>query len=250
MRRMSIQHNRAARPGFTLVELMIVIIIIAVVIGIGASAYLRTIPEAEKRAAAADMQSVAAAIQFYYQDRNDYPLMRYNDIIVYDATSTRPDWPDHSGAAVPNAAQSIEACLYMVEYGSSAGKALQGLPAKIYRQLGTDSVTEERVGTRPLHVVVDPWGNPLQYLRPREKNPYDPNYPLSAARLNNRVLLVSMGPDGRPGNADVNDATGATSGSNLDLWQDDRGDGNQEFFPDPLQLGQGDDIVVQVGTTR
>jgi prepilin-type N-terminal cleavage/methylation domain-containing protein len=249
MRTMLTTNTRAARPAFTMVELMIVIVIIAVAIAFGAGAYLRTIPEAEKRTAAAQMQAVAGAIQFYYQERHDYPAMRYNDVLPY-TTVPSPGWPNHAGDAVPNAPQSIEACLYMVEYGSSATKALQALPAKVYRQIASDTVTEAPAGARPLHVIMDPWGNPLQYLRPRGPLPtdptYDPNYPLSYGRLNNRVLLVSMGPDGLPGKASVNDANPAAT-ANPDVWQDNRGDGTSENFPDPLQLGQGDDIVVQVG---
>ena len=75
------------------------------------------------------MQAVAGAIQFYYQDRNDYPLMRYNDVIPVQ--SPAPAGPITCNDSVPNAPQSIEACLYMVEYGSSGGKALQSLPAKV-----------------------------------------------------------------------------------------------------------------------
>ena len=238
MRTMLTTNTRAARPAFTMVELMIVIIIIAVVIALGAGAYLRTIPEAEKRTAAAQIQAVAGAIQFYYQDRHDYPLMRYNDILPY-ATVPSPGWPNHANDPVPNAPQSIEACLYMVEYGSSGGKALQRMPAKVYRQIGSDTVREDAAGTlqtRPLHVIMDPWGNPLQYIRPRELTPYDANYPLSAGRLNNRVLLVSMGPDGVPGNG--------SNPANQPNWTD-LSDGN--VYPNPLALGQGDDIVVQVG---
>ena len=158
--------------------------------------------------------------------------MRYSDI------AGTAGWPNHAGDAVPNASQSIEACLYEVEYRSSGGKALQQLPAKVYRQIGSDSVTEAPAGTRPLHAIMDPWGNPLQYLRPRERivgGVPDPDYPLSAGRLGKRVLLVSMGPDGVPGNG--NDLA-------ISPKSTDPSDGND--YPNPVVLGQGDDIVVQV----
>jgi type II secretory pathway pseudopilin PulG len=214
-------------------ELLIVIVIIAVAIGIGASAYLRAIPEGEKLVATEYLQSLAGAVQLYQQERRDYPAMRFADIGVAPTASTK--------VALDNDQQSIEALIYQLQYRSDAGKALSRFPQKVLRQGGTgDTLTEPGLTeARPLYVAYDPWGNPIQYLRPREANPYDPNYALSAGRLNNRVLLISMGPDGVPGNG--------SDPSNQPTWTDPT---DTQTYPNPLQLGQGDDIVVQVGATR
>jgi len=256
--RMTRAHNTPAdRRGFTTVELMIVIVIIAIAVAIGAAAYSRMMFEAQKRTVGEHLRTVAGAIQLYYEEHRDYPAMRYNDLIAYGNTPN-PNWPNHAGDALPNGVQSIEACLYALAYRSGAASVLQPLPTKVYRQQGNDTVTDgpaNATQVRPLYVVVDPWGGPIQYVRPRVRlvnvggvlTP-DPNYPLSAERLSNRVLLVSMGPDGMPGAAGVNDATGSTVAP-ADVWQDNRGDGSVEWFPDPLQLGKGDDIVIEVGKT-
>lgn len=249
MRLMQAQNNRAARPAFTLIELMVVVSIIIIVVGVGAAAYLRMVPEAQKRTAIEHLRTVAAAIQMYEQEKRDYPAMRFNDIIRYTATTGPAPWTDHNTGTLPNATQSVEALVYQLQYRSDAGKALSKLPAKVLRQVNNASVTDAGQ-SRPLYAVLDPWGNPIQYLRPREATPYDANYPLSAGRLNNRVLLVSMGPDGMPGNAGVNDEDPTAASPDVDIWQDDRGDTKPEWFPDPKELGTGDDIVVEVGATR
>ena len=162
----------------------------------------------------------------------DYPAMRFADLGV-TPTVTPP-------VALYNDRQSIEALIYQLQYRSDAGKALSRFPQKVLRQGGTgDTLTEPGLTeARPLYVAYDPWGNPIQYLRPREASAF-PNYELSAARLNNRVLLISMGPDGVPGN-------GSDPSSQL-TWTDPT---DTQTYPNPLQLGQGDDIVVQVGATR
>jgi type II secretory pathway pseudopilin PulG len=230
------------------------------VVAFGATAYLKMIPAAQRRTATDHLRTIAAAVQMYYQEQRDYPAMRYNDVIPYVNTSGPAPWPDHSNDALPNGVESIEACLYQLEYCSSAGGSLQSLSNKIYRQVSwnkpgvgqTSDVFPDPPGSvagplgsttpRPLHVIFDPWGNPIQYIRPRLPGSslsaaQAANYPLSPAALNNRVLLVSMGPDGQPGNSSVDAPT----------FSDDRGDTTQEEFPNPSSLGKGDDIVVEVG---
>jgi prepilin-type N-terminal cleavage/methylation domain-containing protein len=225
----------AAHRGFTTVELMIVIVIIAIAVAIGAGAYLKLVPESQKATASEHLRTLAGAIQIYYEQYRDYPAMRYGDI------SGPAGWPDHTSSSVPNAEQSIEALIYELQYRCDAGQALSSLPTKVLRQgaVGaTSDVVTEGGQERVLYVAYDPWGNPIQYIRPRVRlvgGAPDANYLLSPERLNNRVLLISMGPDRVPGNPSSNPT-----------WTDPS-DGNT--YPNPAALGTGDDIVLLVGRT-
>lgn len=249
MRLMRAQNNQAARAGFSVIELMVVMAIIAIAISIGAAAYLRMIPEAQKKTATEHLRAVAGAIQIYYQEQRDYPPMRFEDIITKtNAPTVDAPWPNLNSGSLPNATQSIEAAVYALQYRSDAGKALSKLPTSVLRQVNNHSVTDGGQ-VRPLNVILDPWDNPVQYLRPRDIGVSA--YPLSAERLNNRVLLISMGPDGMPGKGTVNDEDPALAKTNdTDIWPDTLGDTHKESFPDPKELGTGDDIVVEVGATR
>jgi prepilin-type N-terminal cleavage/methylation domain-containing protein len=242
MRMTRAYNTPAARRGFTTVELMIVIVIIAIAVAIGAAAYSRMMGEAQKRTVGEHLRTVAGAIQLYYEQYRDYPPMRYADLGVTVTT-----WPARpTGAGQPDVVQSIEAAVYCLQYRSDAGKALDSLPRKVLRQGAVgpvgDTVTDAGQ-VRPLMVIYDPWGNPIQYVRPRElqvppATPTDAaNYPWSAGRLNNRVLLVSMGPDGVPGGQDRTVPSPA--------FEDPAGSGT--WYPNPAALGTGDDTVLVVG---
>jgi len=67
--------NRIYRKqkGFTLVELMVVIIILAVLTGIAIPSYLALRNRARESAAKAEMVNIATAIELFFSDYSQYP---------------------------------------------------------------------------------------------------------------------------------------------------------------------------------
>ena len=60
--------------GFTLVELMIVIIILAVLTGIAVPSYLALRNRAKESATESEMKNIATALELYQADNEAYPL--------------------------------------------------------------------------------------------------------------------------------------------------------------------------------
>jgi general secretion pathway protein G len=63
-----------SEKGFTLVEMMVVLIIIAVLIGLGINVYIKYIGTAKMTKASGDITTVQAAIEGYYATKNAYPF--------------------------------------------------------------------------------------------------------------------------------------------------------------------------------
>ena len=74
--------------AFTLIELLIVVLIIAILAAIAVPNFLEFQTRAKVSRAKADMRSMVTAIEAYYVDNNDYPLVADedgNEIIPYPA---------------------------------------------------------------------------------------------------------------------------------------------------------------------
>lgn len=236
-----------ARPAFTLAELLIVIAIIAILAIISMAAYLAVFRGAKEQLTKATLQTLSNAAQAYYDEIHDYPAMRFGDDLLSGLTPV----PSLSTTPLPNTDQSIAAVIYQLQYRSSAGDLLKNLPASVLVPLtvnGTSCTVTDPPGAggqvRQLYTIHDGWGNAVQYLRARPAAKLSAGSPLSASALNNRVLLVSMGKDGQPGQEGT-DAPAA--------WQDPDDTNNpKQSYPNPaiLKLGKGDDIVVQVGSAQ
>lgn len=215
------------RGGFTLAELLIVILIIAILVAISTAAYLGVFRTSQERLTKGTLNSVAAAVQAYYNEKYEYPEMRFGD-------NGLPGTPGFSPAPLPNADQSMAALIYQLQYRSSAGDLLSSLPANVLVPLNLTVTDAGQV--RLLYTIRDSWGHSIQYLRPRTPAGAPAGYALLPAELNNRVLLVSMGKDGQPGQ----------EGTDTPKWPDG------QDYPNPIVLkqGKGDDIVVQVGSAQ
>ncbi len=67
------RHLNKKEKGFTLVELMVVIIILAVLTGIAIPSYLALRNKARIQATRSEMQNIATALEMYAADNDTYP---------------------------------------------------------------------------------------------------------------------------------------------------------------------------------
>lgn len=77
--------------GFTLIELMVVIVIIGILAAVAVPAFMNRTDDARRGAAQADLQAISSAIDLYYADNGYYPW----------GTTTGGDIYDHYDALVP-----------------------------------------------------------------------------------------------------------------------------------------------------
>ena len=68
--------NRMSKEekGFTLVELLVVIVILGVLVGIGVPTYRGFIDRSHKAATLAELQAVSMAIKFYFMEHGEEPF--------------------------------------------------------------------------------------------------------------------------------------------------------------------------------
>lgn len=69
----------AARKGFTLIELMVVISIIAILAAIGITAYSKTQLAARDSRRKSDIKSLRSSLELYFQKYGGYPPVGYDD---------------------------------------------------------------------------------------------------------------------------------------------------------------------------
>lgn len=60
-------------PGFTLIEIMAVVLIIATLSGVAIPTYLRRIAVAKQKKTAVRIEKIALALTFYFLDNDSYP---------------------------------------------------------------------------------------------------------------------------------------------------------------------------------
>ena len=110
--------------GFTLVELLIVVIILAVLAAIVVPQFSASTNDAKAAALKANLANIRAAIDFYYQEHGEYP----GDLIATGATCV-------NGAAVATGAADTEDALLaqLTRYTNADGLACTGKDATTFK---------------------------------------------------------------------------------------------------------------------
>ena len=110
--------------GFTLVELLIVVIILAVLAAIVVPQFSASTNDAKAAALKANLANIRAAIDFYYQEHGEYP----GDLIATGATCV-------NGVAVAAGAADTEDALLaqLTRYTNADGLACTGKDATTFK---------------------------------------------------------------------------------------------------------------------
>lgn len=80
--------------GFTLVELLVVIVILGVLAGIGIPTYRGFIQRSYEAATLAELQAISMAVKFYFVENDDDSAFELNSLIQYlgsDLSITEPN---------------------------------------------------------------------------------------------------------------------------------------------------------------
>ncbi len=102
-----------AQRGFTLIELMIVIAIIAILVGMAAGIYTKTVQHARESVLKKDLQTMREAIDNYTLDKQQAPQSlqdlvdaHYLRQVPVDPINQQDDWVLHYGDMVLSADQT------------------------------------------------------------------------------------------------------------------------------------------------
>lgn len=120
--------------GFTLIELMIVMVIITILAGIGLAVYGNSVQSAKEATLRTDLHGLREAIDQYYADKNHYPPSleslvedKYIREVPVDPITKSPDTWQTTLAEPEPGNPTAEAGIYNVKSGAE-GTALDGTP--------------------------------------------------------------------------------------------------------------------------
>lgn len=81
------------RRGFTLIEILIVVVIVGILAGISIPKFVDFRDDAQESAVRKDLQSLRSQINYYYFQENIYP----NDLDAMVTDGYLPSYPEHPG---------------------------------------------------------------------------------------------------------------------------------------------------------
>ena len=103
------QRRRRGAGGFTLIEVLIVMVIIAILAGVGLYMYNNSVTAAREATLKQDLFGMREAIDRYYADKNKWPASldalvteKYIRQVPVDPTTGAPDWQTTIGEPDPS----------------------------------------------------------------------------------------------------------------------------------------------------
>tara|TARA_R110002095_G_scaffold45864_3_gene41092 strand:- start:2093 stop:2482 length:390 start_codon:yes stop_codon:yes gene_type:complete len=108
-------HLKKRNLGFTLIELMIVVVIIGVLASIAYPAYIENVRTAKRSTAQADLMEIASVLERYFTENNTYVGASIPTGITSDSYNYTDPIPDLSASAytltaVPQGDQTNDKC--------------------------------------------------------------------------------------------------------------------------------------------
>lgn len=133
--------RRSAQAGFTLVEILAVIVILSILMGVLVFSLGNAQGTANEKLTEARLTAISAALGTYEGDMGDYPMSHFADITTSSASATN---------------QGIEALVQALWK-----EPMLGLGLSDDMLLNTDG---DRANNEPLLEIVDMWENPIAYF--------------------------------------------------------------------------------------
>ena len=118
------------RRGFSLIEVMIVVVIIGLMAGVVTFATARYLDKSKQTKARSDIATLAAAVDTYYIERGDYPPMRQGlAALSPDFVKVVPadPWGEPYVYVVPGRTQPFD----ILSYGADAREGGEGRDADV-----------------------------------------------------------------------------------------------------------------------
>jgi prepilin-type N-terminal cleavage/methylation domain-containing protein len=198
--------------GFTLIELIVVILIIATLAALFMSAAQRTIDRAKSAQAKNDVTQIVTAVNAYYTEYGKYPIATDDTPIANTADLFYTLRAVASGANAANATNPRKIVFLSVPDAKSATNPRSGI-------VQTDVVVNGVV-TVPAGTFVDPWGTSYKVTingayDNQIPNPYSSNAG-AAPQLQQGVIAWSLGKDRQGGSGDK---SAGTSKDDVISWQ-------------------------------
>lgn len=207
MRRTSTMRARAAGAGFTLIEMLAVLVILSILMVVLLTQFTDIFGSAKVRLTSASMANIALAIDAYEHEHGDYP-----------PSSFPPAW-----GPPPNTLNlGIEALVVALHSkgAKAGGGAFEDLLVNTDADNSKTRLTD--FNTTELFELRDEWGNPFAYLHRADYGATQsyltlspdtgeelestfrahPNTKTGGFMRPDRYQLVSAGPDGRFGSED------------------------------------------------
>lgn len=164
-------HSRTHAPGFTIIELLVVITIIAILMSLTLAAGSKVVSVGRERGTQWAMQSLDTSISEYIQSNGSIPPATVRD--PTPGSNMRMPIVDGGVGLNPANLKPMDSTAWFIyqlqSEGSSALASIHQIDPKL-RKTGianTDvKYNEQNTGARTTQIL-DVWGNPIRYVHPR-----------------------------------------------------------------------------------